>query len=89
LKEWPSAGFARVGRWPRPSSNKAEFAPRMRAASSEAKFPPRVRPCSVVRVSHPELFELGKQHGGSSRYSRACVIVVGDGGRDRGLVAPA
>jgi hypothetical protein len=48
---------------------------------------PRVRPCSDLRMSHLELFEYSRRRGGSSRYSRACIVVVGESGWDCGPVA--
>jgi hypothetical protein len=46
-----------------------------------------VRPCSEVCTSHPELFEHNRRRGGSVRYSRACIIIVGESGWDNGPIA--
>jgi hypothetical protein len=43
LSEWPPAGFAGSccwGSWPKPSSNEAEFSPRLRPTSGKAELSP-------------------------------------------------
>lgn len=53
------------GQLPKPSSGDAEFSPRLRRLRERRNSLPRVRPCSVVRTSHPDLFEHSSRHWGA------------------------